>query len=361
MKAVRFVLALILLGIVILGCAQPTPTPTPKPAPTKAAEPTKAPPTAVPPTAVPQPTTAKPFRIAMVTPSARNDLAFSQSMYDAVVALQKELGKDKVEFVLSENMTAVADAAAAIRDYASKGYDLVLAHGSQYGTSLAEIAPEFPKTAFAWGTTVDTFASKGVKNVFAYTVLSDQGGYVLGTMAALLTKSGVIGVIGPISAGDGKRTVDGFVNGVKATKPEVKTQVQYTGSFSDVALASQAAQTQISSGADVLTGTGQMVVGAISVAKDKKVLWFGNQANQTSLAPAIVVANQVYDWTGPLKEMMASVQKGVLGNQVYTLTLKNGGIRIEYNPEFKLPPEVKAAADKAIQGIIAGTIDTGVK
>ena len=93
---------------------------------------------------------AKKFRVAVVMPSAINDLAFSQSMYDALVRIQQEMGgPDKFEFVYSENMFVVDDAAAAIRDYATQGYDLVIAHGSQYGSSLQEIAPDFPKTSFA--------------------------------------------------------------------------------------------------------------------------------------------------------------------------------------------------------------------
>ncbi len=146
------------------------------------------------------PDEARPFRIAVVMPSAINDMAFSQSMYEALVKLQQEMGgPDKLEFVYSENMYVVDDAAAAIRDYASQGYDLIIAHGSQYGSSLQEIAPDFPNTSFAWGTTVDTF---GLPNVFAYEAASEEGGYVNGVMAAKLSQSGVLGVIGPIENGD---------------------------------------------------------------------------------------------------------------------------------------------------------------
>ena len=98
------------------------------------------------------------FRVAVIMPSTINDLAFSQSMYDALLTIQEEMGgPEKMELVYSENMFVVDDAAAAIRDYASEGYDLVIAHGSQYGSSLQEIAPDFPETAFAHGTTVNTF------------------------------------------------------------------------------------------------------------------------------------------------------------------------------------------------------------
>ncbi|MCL4395785.1 MAG: BMP family protein [Chloroflexi bacterium] len=311
------------------------------------------------PTATPVP--AKVFKVAVIMPSAYNDLAFSQSMYDALVKIQNDMGKDKFDFAYTDNMFNVPDAAAAIRDYATKGYDLVIAHGSQYGASLADVAPDFPKTAFAWGTAVDTYESKGISNISAYTVASDQGGYVEGVIAAKLSKSGSVGAIGPVPAGDGQLTILGFEAGAKATNPNIKVATTFTNDFSNAALMSQAAQTMIANGADVLTGTSQAVTGAIAVAKDKNVLWFGNQSAQTSLAPKIVVANQVYDWTPFLKTMIDNTEKGVLGKQVMTGTLANKVLVIQYNPDYALPSDVKAAADQTIVGLMNGSIKTGVQ
>ncbi|MFT3892527.1 MAG: BMP family protein [Anaerolineales bacterium] len=297
---------------------------------------------------------AEKFRVAVVMPSAINDLAFSQSIYDALMKVQTEMGgPDKFEVVYSENMFVVDDAAAAIRDYATKGYNLVIAHGSQYGSSLQEIAPDFPKTSFAWGTTVDTF---GQPNIFAYEATAQEGGYVNGVLAAMLTKSNVIGVVGPIETGDAKLYVDGFKAGVLATKPEIQVNVNYIGSFSDTALAAEAANTHISAGADVLSGTAQMVVGAIGKAKEANALWFGTQSNQSSLAPSIVVASQVYHWEVMLKEMIGLIQKGTLGGKTFSANLANGGEVIEYNPGYSLPADVKAAGDAAIKGITDGSI-----
>ena len=292
---------------------------------------------------------AKPFRVAVIMPSSINDLAFSQSMYDALIAVQKEMGKENFEFVYSENMFVVADAAAAIRDYASEGFDQVIAHGSQYGSSLVEIAPDFPNTSFAWGTSVSTFSDQGITNVFAYEARSEEGGYVCGVLAAKLSQTGIIGVIGPIETGDAKLYVDGFKVGVLATKPKAQVNVNWIGSFSDVALASEAAQTHINVGADVLTGTAQMVVGAIGVARQRGVLWFGTQADQTSLAPEVVVANQVYDWTVALKPMIQLVKEGTRGGNIYVLTLANGGLKMVVNQE--------ALIGKTIKDIIEGKID----
>jgi basic membrane lipoprotein Med (substrate-binding protein (PBP1-ABC) superfamily) len=327
----------VLLSLLLSACVVPTPTQAP------AAE------------------EGEPFRVAVIMPSTINDLAFSQSMYGALLAIQEEMGgPDKMELVYSESMFVVDDAAAAIRDYASEGYDLVIAHGSQYGSSLREIAPDFPETAFAHGTTVDTFADEGIKNVFAYEAASQEGGYVNGVMAAMLTKSNVIGVVGPIETGDAKLYVDGFVAGVEATNPDAEVNVNYIGSFSDVALASEAANTHIQAGADALTGTAQMVVGAIGVAEENGVLWFGTQASQTSLAPDIVVANQVYDWTVVLNEIIDLIGQGTYGGQAFVITLENKGLLMDYNPDYDLPADVKAAAEAAVKGIVDGSITINV-
>jgi basic membrane lipoprotein Med (substrate-binding protein (PBP1-ABC) superfamily) len=294
-----------------------------------------------------------PFRVAVVMPSAINDLAFSQSMFDALTAIQNEMGAENFEFVYSENMFVVEDAAAALRDYASQGYNLVIGHGSQYGSSLQEIAPDFPDTSFAWGTTVDTF---GIANIYAYEARSEEGGYVNGVLAANMSESNTLGVVGPIETGDAKLYVDGFVAGAKAAKPDITVNVNYIGSFSDVALATEAANTLVGAGADALSGTAQMVVGAIGVANENGVPWFGTQSSQTSLAPAVVVANQVYDWTGVLNTIIEQVKAGTLGDESFALTLENGGLVMDYNPEYQIPEEAKAAADAAAAGIAAGTI-----
>jgi basic membrane lipoprotein Med (substrate-binding protein (PBP1-ABC) superfamily) len=297
------------------------------------------------------------FRVAVIMPSTINDLAFSQSMYDALLKIQADMGgPEKMELVYSENMFVVDDAAAAIRDYASQGYDLIIAHGSQYGSSLKEIAPDFPTTAFAHGTTVDTFVDEGINNVFAYEAASHEGGYVNGVMAGKLTKSNIIGVVGPIETGDAKLYIDGFVAGVKASNPDATVNVNYIGSFSDVALASEAASTHISAGADVLTGSAQMVVGAIGKAKENGVLWFGTQASQTALAPEVVVANEIYDWTVVLNDIIAQMEEDTYGGTAYVINLENGGEVIEYNPDFDLPADVKQLADDTIQGIKDGSI-----
>lgn len=300
-------------------------------------------------------TTGGKFRVAVVMPSATTDMAFSQSMFSALQAVQKEMGGEaNFEIKFSENMFKVPDAAAALRDYASQGFNLVIAHGSQYGASVEEIAKDFPAVAFAWGTDVNTF---GLPNVTAYTAAAEEGGYVNGVLAAKVTTSKKIGVTGPVEVGDAKTYIDGFVQGVASVDPSINVAKTWTGSFSDVALMAEAAKTHIANGADVLTGSSQSVVGSIQAAKDAgKVLWFGTQQDQASLAPNLVVASQVYDWTGMIKELVNDVKGGKLGGKTFILQLKNDGLKIAFNSNYNLPADAKAAAEKAIADIKSGAI-----
>ena len=296
-----------------------------------------------------------PIRIAMVGPSASNDLAFTQSMVDSLDRLGENYN---IEVDITDGTFVIEDAAVAIRSYADDGFDIVLAHGSQFGGSLSEIAPDFPDTYFAWGTSRDTF---GQPNVYSYSVKSDQGGYINGTMAAHMTESGIIGVVGPIEVGDIKAYIDGFVVGVASVDPGITVNVNYIDSFSDVALAAEAAQAHIEAGADILTGVSQMTVGATGVAREHGVFWFGSQSDQSPLGEEIVVASQIYNWDYQLTQIVEDLLAGEKNGRVITADFNNGGLTMTYNPNFALDADVRAAADATEAGIKDGSISTGIE
>lgn len=297
------------------------------------------------------------FRIAIVLPSSTVDMAWSQAFFEALKAVQADMDDENaLEIAYSEGMLQVTDAAAAIRDYASEGYDLIIAHSAHYGNSMFEVAADFPEISFAWGTAVDTGADQGYKNIFAYEAAADEGGYVNGVIAALLSQSGIIGVIGPVEAGDAKLYINGFLKGVAETNPDMQVNVSYTGSFGDTALAAAAANVHIQAGADVLTGSAQQVVGAVGIAREEGILWLGTQSDQTSLGPEVVVANHIYDWTGVINDMIAKIRSGELGGTAYNLTLENGGLIVEFNDNIDIADDVRAATVQAIENIKSGAV-----
>jgi len=299
------------------------------------------------------------LKVALVEPSATNDLAFSQSMYAALEGLATS---EHLTISVSANEYVVSDAANIMREYASEGYNLIIAHGSQYGSTVEQLAPEFPKVSWAWGTAGSTF---GLPNVFAYEASSNEGGYVQGYTAALISKSKKLGIIGPIATGDAKLYVDGFVAGADAAAAAnhftVTDTPVYTGSFSDASAMATAAKTFVGDGADILTGSSQSVVGAIGVARSDNLPWFSTQWSQASIAPDNVVSSQVYNWTPVLTQIITSIRSGKLGDATYVIGLGNGGEQIEFNPSyhlsgFPLTAAIKTEAQKLITEITDGSL-----
>ena len=74
------------------------------------------------------------------------------------------------------------------------------------------------------------------------------------------------------------------------------------------------------------------------------------------LAPEIVVANLIYDWSHMLQEIIDQRAQGVYGGKAFVINLKNEGQVMEYNPDFDLPADVKQLAEDTVQGIKDGSI-----
>ena len=94
---------------------------------------------------------------------------------------------------------------------------------------------------------------------------------------------------------------------------------------------------------------------AYRAAKDKGIPWLGIQADQSPLAPEVVIATVLYDWRPTVLEIITSQQSGEMGGKVLQLTLENGGQVMIFAEG--LPEDAVAAAMAAEEGIIDGSIE----
>ena len=286
------------------------------------------------------------IRIAIVAPSDERDMASTQSLVDGVKAL---------EGVASWEITSGAlegeEAADAIRRYAESDFDLVIAHSDRYGESLPAIARDFPDTAFAWGAAKDTF---GLDNVSAYTAASDQGGYVLGALAATMCDK--IGVVGPTTGDEALLYIEGFQLGAEDNGAVV--DVAYLNSSSGAGLVAEVTSGLVVNGAECLTGTGQFSADAIGVAEQQGLLWFGTQVNQLeAVADGVVLASQVYRWEAVLQDLVDDVAAGSLGRHIYGIDLDNGGLTIEFGA-LEVSNEMRARVSDTIAAVTTGDAET---
>jgi basic membrane protein A len=289
-------------------------------------------------------------KIALVLPGTVDDLAWSQSMYEGVVAVQKELGEDKVEVRVSQKLGNPVDAASAIRDYGSEGFDIIIAHGSRYQDTVLEIAKDFHNTSFAYGTGFET-----ADNVFSYAPQVQQGAYLLGIIAASMTGSGKVGIVGP---GDAAGYNFGFRQGVASVSPEVEVAIAYNGSCGDKVKAAELADRTMDNGADILTGTARQAVGAVLAAKERGVYWLSGEVDQSSLAPDTVLAAQVYDWEDVVMRMVRAREEGKKGGEHLPLDFANGRLQLLYNDKLadRIPQEARDRVEEARKAIVDGSL-----
>lgn len=296
------------------------------------------------------------LKFALIVESTVDDHGWAQTMHEAILRVQKKLGADKLEYSYSEKMKPV-DAGSAARQYAAKGYDVVIAHGAQFKNLVLEMADEFPKVTFAFGTS----AENGPKNVFTYMPQAQEIGYLNGIIAGKITKSNIIGVVGPVDGGDAASYNRGFILGVKASNPKATVNVAYTGSFGDYVKAAELAQTHIKSGADVLTGSAQQSLGALRAVaeyKDKPIYWLGQDTALLSVPEGFkVVAAGGYDYAAVINELLEARKKGAEGGVSIPLNFKNGGLTYQFSAKSPvLNAEIKAAVEKAKADITSGKL-----
>ena len=296
-------------------------------------------------------------KIALIVESTVDDKGWCQAMHDAIKRVQTEYGPALVEYSYSEKMKPV-DAGSAARQYASKGFDVIIGHGAQYKNLITEMADEFPKVSFAFGTSADV----GAKNVFTYMPQSEETGYLNGLIAGMATKSNVIGLVGPVDGGDAARYDRGFVLGVKAVNPKAEVKVAHTGSFGDFVKAGELAQTQVQAGADVLTGSSQQALGALRAVasyKDKTLWWLGQDVAQLAIPESTkVIAAASYDYAAVIRVLIAKREAGVVGGENLPLNFANGGFVFKYNDAVGpvLTQSMRAKVDGALASMKDGKL-----
>ncbi len=297
-------------------------------------------------------------RIALIVESTVDDKGWCQAMHDAIKTVQKNYGPALVEYSYSEKMKPV-DAGSAARQYASKKFDIIICHGAQYKNLVLEMAAEYPTTSFVFGTSADV----GPKNVFTYMPASEQTGYLNGIIAGMVTKSNIVGLVGPVDGGDAARYDRGFVLGAKSVNAKVDVKVAHTGSFGDFVKAAELAHTQVKAGADFLTGSSQQALGALRAVaeyKDKPIWWVGQDIAQLSVPESFkVLAAASYNYSAVVEVLIDKREAGVRGGENIPLTFANGGFVYKYNdkaPAATLTPAIRKAVDKAKADLTAGKL-----
>lgn len=230
-------------------------------------------------------TSTPPRRIAALFAGHVNDQGFMQSGYEGFVQAKNALGVDGpfIDKVAPKKELLEA----ALRELARAGAGLVIAHGGQNNAAAQQVASEFPAVKF-----VVTQGNVKATNLSSYEVLQEQSAWLAGALAAMSTRTGVVGHMSGIRVTPGLKGRAAFAAGVAATDPKVKLLTNFSGNQDDNALSRRIALAQMDAGADVIfTMLNAGRQGVIDACAERKTRQIGNVIDWTQRHPAVFIGS----------------------------------------------------------------------
>jgi basic membrane protein A len=180
-------------------------------------------------------------------------------------------------------------------------------------------------------------------------------------MAAQLSESNVVGVVGGLDVAELHRGHMGYKFGAEKVSPDITTLFNFPGFYvpEDVR---ETALSQVSAGADVLWHTGGDGVTVMNVCQEKDVKCMGIMVNLNQVAPDNVVASCVYNFEPVFTQMIDETAQGTFGNKFYWLEFATNGLEVVFNEGLEgtvITDELHQTADEIHQAFIDGSLDLG--
>ncbi|MGB0388157.1 MAG: BMP family lipoprotein, partial [Ardenticatenaceae bacterium] len=297
-----------------------------------------------------------------------NDGTFNEFAYTGMVSAQEEFGIETT-FIETQSET---DYAKNIDTCVQEGYEAVITVGFLIADATLEAASANPDTMFIG---VDQFFEAPPENLVGIQYREDQGGFLAGALACMMTESDLVGGVYGIDIPPVVKFRNGFENGCQYVNPDASALGVYIPSFTDAAQGASTAEQFIGEGADVIfgaggpTGSGGIRNGAeqgiyvIGVDQDEYNTTFGGGSApgaENLISSAVKrVDLGVYD---QLKGLIDPSSDLWAGGGLYILDAANGGITYApfHDAEDSIPDAVKDRLEEIREMLASGDLNTGV-
>jgi basic membrane protein A len=306
-----------------------------------------------------------PIKIGLVTDVGRvNDKGFNQSAYEGMLAAA-EAAPTCFETDYIET-TSQSDYATNIAEFTDSGSNVVIGVGFLLGDALGDAAKANSDIKFI---SVDGVPGAGhdeswMTNGESLFFAEDQAGYMAGVLAASLSKSNHVGVVGGlVVVPPVERFVEGYIDGAKSVKSDIKVDFVYTTSFTDPPQGKSAAQQMIDSGADVIFGAGGLTGnGALEAAcQATGVLAIGVDTDQYETLPSVqkcIVSSATKNIVEAVKNSLLRIAQDQFTPGFHTDNAATNGIGLApyHDQDANVPAETKTLIETTFAGLADGSI-----
>ena len=291
---------------------------------------------------------AEPLKVAFIYIGPVGDGGWTFAHDNGRKAVEKHFG-DKVVTTFVEKVPESADAERVFRDVASQGNKLIFGTTFGYMEPMLKTATDLKDVKFEHGT-----GYKTAENMRTYDSRTYEGAYMAGVIAGGMTKTNTLGVVGSIPIPEVIRNINSFTLGAQSVNPKVKTKVVWVNEWFNPPKETEAAQSLINAGADVLMqNTDSSAV--LQTAEKAGKFAFGWDSDMRAYAPNAHLASAVINW-GPY--YIKAVQDTLDGKWTTSQSwwgVKEGAIDLVSISEF-VPAELKAKVEAAKAGLKDGSL-----
>ena len=305
----------------------------------------------------PTPDIEKKLKIAFLTDGLFSDAGWGAFGYNAAQALE---GKYSYMVDYKENVP-IPKIEETLRDYANSGYDIIISHGFEWGKPAVKVGKDYPETKFVIFTGLVN--SSNVASIYP---MQQEGTYVLGALAATMSKTGIIGFVGGERYPNLINIYEGYKQGAQDVNPAVKILVTYLDDWDNSTKGKKAAISQIDKGADFLLQVADTSGhGVIEAAKERGIYAFGAISDQNKLAPNTVLTSFVLDAEKAFDQIIQLVKTSNFSGQIIKPGLEaekgasgDGIVYIApfHSLEHTVSDNVKLRLEKLKEDIINGNI-----
>jgi len=294
----------------------------------------------------------------------RGDKSFNDGAYIGAERAARELGAH-VRFI---EPGEGSDREAGLRLLAAQNMDLVIGVGFIFTDDLHDLAIEYPNVRFAGvDYALQTDAQGNVipppPNLAALKFREEQGSFLVGAMAALISTSKKLGFVGGMDFPLIHKFEAGYKAGVKAVCAECTVIVQYAGvtpeAFRNPGRGQELALSQYQQGVEIIFhASGSTGLGVFEAARRQRKLAIGVDADQYSEAPGYILTSMVKGVDAAVYETIRRVKAGAFSGGVFWFGLAENGVGYVYDEHNRalIPDSVRARVEALKQEIIAGRI-----
>lgn len=245
-----------------------------------------------------------------------------------------------IEYTFSEKV-ANTDYERVMREYCEAGHQLIVGEAFAVEDAARAVAKDYPDRAFLIGSSFKPDAA--VPNFAVFDNYIQDASYLTGLIAGAMTQKNNIGMVGGYPIPEVNRLMNAFMAGVKETKPDVKFQVAFIGSWFDPPKAKETAFAQVDAGADILYAER---FGVSDAAKERKILAIGNVIDTQADYPETVVASALWHFEPTLDAAIKAIKDKAFKADDYGQYsfMKHGGCSLAPLGTFegKVPADVMA-------------------